>query len=63
MNKKSNNGETFYEIKWENYEVSTWEPKVNIPDFLITYYERTGNTKIPAARIKNTKVVDMEEKF
>ena len=63
LNKKFKNGELFYEVKWENYEVSTWEPTVNIPDFLINYYERTGNTKIPAARIKNTKVVGMDEKL
>jgi hypothetical protein len=63
LNKKFKDGELFYEVKWENYEFSTWEPTVNIPDFLINYYERTGNTKIQAARIKNTKVVGMDEKF
>ena len=47
----------FYEVKWENYKETTWEPKENIPDFIVNYYEKTGNKNIPAARIKNTKIV------
>ena len=46
-----------YLIKWENYDEPTWEPSNNIPNFLINYYERTGCSDIPAARIKHTKVV------
>ena len=53
----------FYEVKWENYAKSTWEPKENIPEFIVNYYERTGNNNIPAARIKNTKVVGMESDY
>ena len=50
-------GEAYYEVKWENYQKTTWEPKSNIPGFIINYHEKTGNTNIPAARINNTKVV------
>ena len=41
----------------KNYEDPTWEPKSNIPEFILNYYERTGCSDIPAARIKHTKVV------
>ena len=46
-----------YLIKWENYENPTWEPKANIPEFIINYFEKTGRSDIPTARIKHTKVV------
>ena len=59
MNKKTKAGKVLYEVKWENYEKTTWEPSSNIPDFIINYYERTGKNNIPAARIKHTKVVGM----
>jgi len=35
----------------------TWEPQNNIPQFIIDYFERTGNNNISQARIKNTKVI------
>ena len=57
MNKKTKAGKVLYEVKWENYEKTTWEPSSNIPDFIINYFERTGKNNIPAARIKHTKVV------
>ena len=38
---------------------TTWEPAEHIPSFILNYYERTGNKNIPAARVKNTKVVGM----
>ena len=57
LKKKTEKGKTFYEVKWENYTETTWEPQENIPDFIVKYYEKTGNNNIPAARIKNTKVV------
>ena len=63
MNKKTKSNKLFYEVKWENYAKSTWEPKENIPEFIVNYYERTGNNNIPAARIKNTKVVGMESDY
>ena len=59
LNKKTKAGQVFYEVKWENYEKTTWEPSSNIPTFITNYYERTGKNNIPAARIKHTKVVGM----
>ena len=35
MNKKTKAGKVLYEVKWENYEKTTWEPSSNIPDFII----------------------------
>ena len=46
-----------YLVKWENYAKPTWEPKENIPPFITNYYEKTGSSNIPNARIKHTKVV------
>ena len=46
-----------YLIKWENYDEPTWEPRDNIPEFILNYYEKTGRSDIPTARIKHTKVV------
>ena len=57
LEKKSTKGQEKYLIKWENYEKPTWEPKSNIPDFIINYYEKTGRSTIPTARVKHTKVV------
>ena len=57
LNRKTKSGKVLYEVKWENYEKTTWEPRSNIPEFIINYYEKTGKTNIPAARIKNTKVI------
>ena len=57
LDKKSSKGQDIYQIKWENYKDPTWEPRSNIPEFLINYYEKTGRSTIPAARIKHTKVV------
>ena len=50
-------GNTFYQVKWENYEQPTWEPKKNIPAFITNYFENTGQTKIPSARVSHTKTV------
>ena len=50
-------GNTFYQVKWENYEQPTWEPKKNIPAFITNYFENTGQTKIPSARVSHTKSV------
>ena len=57
MDKKVTDGKVLYEVKWENYEKTTWEPSSNIPEFIRTYYERTGRNTIPMARIKSTKIV------
>ena len=46
-----------YLVKWENYDQPTWEPTQNIPEFITNYYEKTGSSDIPAARVKHTKVV------
>ena len=46
-----------YLVKWENYEEPTWEPKSNIPQFIINFYEKSGQSTIPSARVKHTKVV------
>ena len=46
-----------YLVKWENYDQPTWEPSKNIPEFITNYFEQTGSSDIPAARIKHTKTV------
>ena len=46
-----------YLVKWENYDQPTWEPTQNIPEFITNYYEKTGSSDIPAARVKHTKLV------
>ena len=46
-----------YLVRFENYEKPVWEPKSSIMPFILTYYEKTGNSKIPPARIKHTKTV------
>ena len=46
-----------YNIKWEDYEDSTWEPSTNIPKFIRDYYESTGNGKVPTPRVKEVKKV------
>ena len=50
-------GNEEYLVKFENYEKPVWEPRDSIPPFIITYYEKTGNSKIPPARIKHTKTI------
>ena len=55
--KKIKKSETLYLVKWENYEAPTWEPMKNIPQFIINYYEETGNSGIPSARVKHIKIV------
>ena len=57
LDKKLSNELTEYLVKWENYEEPTWEPKSNIPEFITSYYEKTGQSKIPAARVRHTKIV------
>ena len=44
-------------MKWENYETPTWEPSGNLPAFITNYYEKTGKSSIPSARVKHTKLV------
>ena len=57
LDKKIKKDRVSYLVKWENYEVPTWEPSENIPDFITNYYEKTGKSNIPSARVKHTKVV------
>ena len=40
LDEKGKNGEILYQVKWENYEKPTWEPKKNIPDFLTNHFEK-----------------------
>ena len=57
LEKKETTNGVKYLIKWENYELPTWEPKANIPSFLVNYYERTCKNTIPPARVSHSKVV------
>ena len=52
-------GKEFYKVKWENYEEPTWEPKTHIPEFITNYFDKSGHSKIPSARVKHTKTVGM----
>ena len=54
--KSSKNGPLFL-VQWQGYEVMTWEPEKNIPQFIIKYYEKNGSADIPKPRIKSTKNV------
>ena len=51
-----------YLVKFENYENPVWELSTSIPPFIINYYEKTGRSKIPPARIKHTKTVGRSRK-
>ena len=57
LEKRIKKQEEEYLIKWENYEDPTWEPKTNIPEFITNYFDKTGQTKIPTARVSHTKIV------
>lgn len=57
LDKKSNRGQLSYLVKWENYVTPTWEPSGNLPAFITHYYEKTGKSSIPSARVKHTKTV------
>jgi hypothetical protein len=57
LEKKKTKGQFLYLVKWENYEKATWEPMENIPECITNYYENTGQSNIPKARVKHTKVV------
>ena len=52
-------GKEFYKVKWENYEEPTWEPKTHIPEFITNYFDKSGQSKIPSARVSHTKTVGM----
>ena len=57
LEKKIEKGKEMYKVKWENYEQPTWEPKKNIPEFITNYFDKSGQTKIPSARVSHTKIV------
>ena len=44
-----------YHIKWEGYQETTWEPEKNIPSYIRTYYDSTGNSKIPVPKVKEAR--------
>jgi hypothetical protein len=46
-----------YLVEWDSYEEKTWEKAENIPQFIRTYFDRTGNKTIPSPRIKKVKHV------
>ena len=56
-NKKSSKSGPLYHVKWQGYDVMTWEPAQNIPAWIIKYYEKNGSADIPRPRIKSVKSV------
>ena len=46
-----------YNIKWENYLETTWEPESNIPKIFRDYCDRTGNQEINPPHIRLTKKI------
>ena len=44
-----------YHIKWESYKETTWEPEKNIPSYIRSYYDRTGNSRIPVPKVKEAR--------
>ena len=57
LDKKSIDGTLKYQIKWENYTQTTWEPADNIPLIFRNYFDKTGNQKVLQSRIKHTKKI------
>ena len=54
---RGNGKKVEYNIKWEDYDETTWEPACNIPKFIRDYYESTGNGKIPTPRVREVNSV------
>ena len=52
---KLEDGVEHFLIRWEGYEEETWEPSSNIPDFMVTYYKKTGNGKVPTPRVAGVR--------
>ena len=46
-----------YNIKWEGYEETTWEPSQNIPSFIRAYYDEKGEGKVPTPKVKEVKKI------
>ena len=65
--KKKDNVDYFH-IKWAGFDKSeaTWEPRINVPSFILRFYEKPGNfgKPLPKPRIEKTKqVADGSEVF
>ena len=52
---KLEDGIELFLIKWEDYEDETWEPARNIPDFMVSYFKKTGNGRVPAPRVASSR--------
>ena len=55
LDSKTDDGLEYFKIKWEDYDDVTWEPESNLPIFMVNYYKKTGNGKIPTPRIASTR--------
>ena len=55
LNSKFENDIEMLLIKWEDYTDPTWEPASNIPDFMVNYFKKTGNGKVPTPRVAGSR--------
>ena len=57
LESKMEGEEELYLIKWEDYSAddATWEPSINIPAFMVNYFKKTGNGKVPAPRVAGSR--------
>ena len=52
---KLEDGVEYFLIRWEGYDEETWEPCSNIPEFMVSYYKKTGNGAVPTPRVARVR--------
>ena len=52
-----------YQLKIRDFETTLWEPKKNIPPFIVDYYEKTKKTTIPLPRIKSERKIGSQREI
>ena len=55
LDSKFENDVEMFLIKWEDYEDPTWEPASNIPKFMVSFFKKTGNGKVPTPRVAGSR--------
>ena len=55
LDSKFENEVEMFLIKWEDYVDPTWEPAINIPMFMVNFYKKTGNGKVPTPRVAGSR--------
>ena len=60
---KDTKKEVLYHVKWKFHETRSWEPRSNIPKFVWNYFEKTGKTTLPTARIKEVRKIGTQREI